>query len=627
MAYMNKRGECTAPFPELDNYSDMEVVDIGETQFADTVQPFSPLHSYFTEHKSEPVALSWKGVTFTLAPDGAELLHAVSGSVRSGELMAIMGPSGAGKSTLLNVLAARAPYGTAKGFVDMNGETPSKYRKKMAYVMQEDALFPTQTPREVLMFTAALRLPALSHQERVDLVESLLGALALNKCADSMIGSVMIKGLSGGEKKRTAIGVELISSPSIIFLDEPTSGLDSHSAYEVVKHLRTLAQAGSTVICTIHQPSSETYDLFSKVMLLRSGSVVYEGPTGGLIKHFATVGLSCKANYNPADFAMHNLLTMDDTMVQPLIKRSSMLQEKIEANGVQSADLCDFSDLRCASPFAQFYHLTKRELVQLVRDRHTMAARYLMAVVKGLMVGLFFLQAGKKWGASGSPAEISQAISNHWGALVFCSINTMFLSALSTVLVFPAERPVFMREYVSGTYGSIPYLLSKTVVEIPASLVQTLLQYTPVYFLVGLQANFAYLILCVTLFGLVISSMALFIGAATTRPETAINLLPGIFVPQILACGFFVSINAVPPALRWIQWACPLKYGLALATVCELFPPKVPDNREEEVAYLLRTADIDVQYWPVYAAILFGVFIFFRIAATIILARRARAFK
>ena len=166
------------------------------------------------------------------------------------------GPSGAGKSTLLNILAGRIQTsGGIKvgGSIFANGKeiNPVDFRKKIAYVMQEDALFATQTVREALNFSAALRLPSsVSLDERKKRVDEILRSLRLEKCQDTYIGNVMIKGVSGGEKKRTAIGVELISNPTVLFLDEPTSGLDSYAAHTVVTILKELARGGRTIITT-----------------------------------------------------------------------------------------------------------------------------------------------------------------------------------------------------------------------------------------------------------------------------------------------------------------------------------------------------------------------------------------
>eukprot|EP00968_Pinguiococcus_pyrenoidosus_P021599 scaffold2850_cov235-Pinguiococcus_pyrenoidosus.AAC.12 len=215
------------------------------------------------------------------------------------QVAALMGPSGAGKSSLLNVLAGRigpSSKNSITGVVQVDGQQIDTVanRKNVAYVMQDDALMPTTTPRDALNFSARLRLPSSMPTEETDaLVGELLRELGLEDCADTLIGGDIFPGISGGQRKRTSVGVELISNPAMLFLDEPTSGLDSFSAEQVVELLKKVAGAGATVVCTIHQPSSEVFSLFHVVILLRAGRVVFDGTREGLNGFFADAGYVC----------------------------------------------------------------------------------------------------------------------------------------------------------------------------------------------------------------------------------------------------------------------------------------------------------------------------------------------
>ena len=209
--------------------------------------------------KHAAVELGWSAVDFSVNGGSKRILHGCEGVIRPGDLCAIMGPSGAGKSSLMNILAGRVSSNskiTVKGRITANGEVvkPRQFRRRIAYVMQDDALFATQTPREAFRFSATLRLPSDVPKSTIEqLVDNMVVALGLDNCADTMCGGGLIKGISGGERKRTAIGIELISNPSILFLDEPTSGLDSFAAFQVIKILKRLSASGRTVITTIHQ--------------------------------------------------------------------------------------------------------------------------------------------------------------------------------------------------------------------------------------------------------------------------------------------------------------------------------------------------------------------------------------
>lgn len=221
--------------------------------------------------------IKWSQVNFKVGKK--TILENCYGDVKAGTLCAIMGPSGCGKSSLLNVLAGRstpAPGIEITGKFQVAGKliNPSSFRRNIAYVMQDDALLATATPREALQFSAALRLPPSTTLEEIsELVERTLEHLGILECADVMIGGELIKGISGGQRKRTSVGVEIITSPSLLFLDEPTSGLDSYSAYNCVQLLKDIAkQDQTTVLCTIHQPSSEIFYLFDIVIYLKEGT-------------------------------------------------------------------------------------------------------------------------------------------------------------------------------------------------------------------------------------------------------------------------------------------------------------------------------------------------------------------
>ena len=187
--------------------------------------------------------------------------------------------------------------------------------------MQDDKLFETMTPRELLTFSANLRLSQETKPEdKKRAVSWVIERLGLGGCADTRVGGTLARGISGGERKRTSIGYELITNPSLLFLDEPTSGLDSYNALILIECLRDLAHEGHTVLCTIHQPSSDIFALFDKLLLLAKGKMVYHGDASKSIDYFSSLGYPCPTYSNPSDYFMKILQTHDDKDIERVNK-------------------------------------------------------------------------------------------------------------------------------------------------------------------------------------------------------------------------------------------------------------------------------------------------------------------
>mgnify|MGYP001801405151 CR=1 FL=1 len=223
-----------------------------------------------------------------------------------------MGGSGAGKSSLLNVLSGRTQ---TRGNVrvesnirlDNYGVDPTniKMRQRIAFGAQDDSLQFTATPREAIRFSAKLRLGRKMNNDQLDeLTEVMLEELGLMACADTIVGGPLLKGISGGERKRTSVGVELVVKPAMVFLDEPTSGLDSFSAVQVCQLLQKVAHAGASVMFTIHQPSSRIFREFDHLILMKKGRVMYSGSVNSIHDYFAERNYPCPDDHNPADWIM-----------------------------------------------------------------------------------------------------------------------------------------------------------------------------------------------------------------------------------------------------------------------------------------------------------------------------------
>jgi ABC-type multidrug transport system ATPase subunit len=256
---------------------------------------------------SNPVSIAFNDLGMTVKSNGAVVLEGVTGEFPAGSLVALMGGSGAGKSTFLNALSNRAPYGNVTGEVSLNGvfgETIGKYPRLVGFVLQDDIMHDDLTVYENLMYSARLRLPpSIPAAQQRAIVEDVIEILDLGRIRDSIVGSPEKRGISGGQKKRVNIGMELVAYPRVLFLDEPTSGLDSAASLQVARCLQRMRSLGITVVTVIHQPRWSVFRCFSHCLLLaKGGRTAYLGPTGLIQGYFEQNGFELPMGENVADW-------------------------------------------------------------------------------------------------------------------------------------------------------------------------------------------------------------------------------------------------------------------------------------------------------------------------------------
>jgi len=267
-----------------------------------------------------------------------EILCNVSGVLPPG-LNAIMGATGSGKTSLLDILAQRKdPKGLKQGAVLLNGKRPpDNFRLMSGYVVQDDIVMGTLTVKENLAFSANLRLSTekFTATEKAKKVEEVIRELGLEACANSMVGTEFVRGISGGERKRVNIGMELILDPPILFLDEPTTGLDSNTANSIVLLLHNMSQSGRNIIMSIHQPRFSIFSLFNRLILLNKGELVYSGASERAVDYFESIGYECSAFNNPADFFLDvlggdvNTMKLINDLNKKYTKEPGEAEEKI----------------------------------------------------------------------------------------------------------------------------------------------------------------------------------------------------------------------------------------------------------------------------------------------------------
>ncbi|XP_055879447.1 ATP-binding cassette sub-family G member 8-like [Biomphalaria glabrata] len=262
-----------------------------------------------------------------------QVLKDISFTAKSGQLMAIMGGSGSGKTSLLDILTCRTSSGVTTGQVYLNSEvrTKSVLDSCAGYVRQDDRLIASLTVRETLMFVAQLKLPRTFSEEKIkERVDLVIAELGLTQAADTKVGNDSIRGLSGGERRRVSIGIQLLILPSILVLDEPTSGLDSYTANSIVKTLSMLASKQRTIIMSIHQPRFDIFTTVDAMMLLSKGSIVFNGPAKEMVNYFTSLGYPCPEHMNPCDYYI-DLTAVDNTSPEREHRSLALIQMLLEA--------------------------------------------------------------------------------------------------------------------------------------------------------------------------------------------------------------------------------------------------------------------------------------------------------
>ncbi|KAI1614657.1 ABC transporter-like protein [Exophiala viscosa] len=250
------------------------------------------------------LSFTFEGLSFEPVP-GKQILSGISGAMQSGSFWAVMGGSGAGKSTFLNVLMGKTKHTGGSVLVNGHHEKMKKYKKLIGYVPQDDIVLPELTVRENILHSARIRLPRnWTDARKQEHVDTLIACLGLSHVADSLVGDPRKPVISGGQRKRVSIGLELAAAPMALFLDEPTSGLDATSAASVMGLLRSISSLGVTTIAIIHQPRQEVFESIDNLLLLGNGRELYAGPTKDVSGYFNKLSFTFPRNRNPADVVM-----------------------------------------------------------------------------------------------------------------------------------------------------------------------------------------------------------------------------------------------------------------------------------------------------------------------------------
>ncbi|CAA7392800.1 unnamed protein product [Spirodela intermedia] len=517
-------------------------------------------------------------------PGTKTLLNAISGEAKEGEILAVLGASGSGKSTLIDALANRIAKGSLKGTVTLNGQLLESRLLKIisAYVMQDDLLFPMLTVEETLMFAAEFRLPrTLSTSKKRARVETLIDQLGLRGAAKTIIGDEGHRGVSGGERRRVSIGIDIVHDPILLFLDEPTSGLDSTSAFMVVKVLQRIAQRGSVVIMSVHQPSSRIIGLLDRLIFLSRGHTVYSGSPGGLPSFFAEFGRPIPESENRCEFALDVIRSLELSApggaAKPLVEFNRARQAGKNPQRVKpSAPGCSLEDAINASisrgrlvsgggaggaaavptfvnPFwIEMWVLAKRSFTNTGRMPELFALRMGSVMVTGIILATIF------WRLDASPKGIQERL----GFLAFAMSSTFYTCA-DALPVFLQERFIFMRETAYNAYRRSSYVLSNSLVSIPFLIILSIVFAAITFFAVGLAGGasgfFFYFLIILASFWAG-NSFVTFLSGVVSDVMMGFTIVVAILAYYLLFSGFFITRERMPSYWVWFHYLSMVKY-------------------------------------------------------------------
>ncbi|KAJ8669379.1 hypothetical protein QAD02_000638 [Eretmocerus hayati] len=519
-----------------------------------SVKDSAPVIAHIT--KMSPINIEFNDLTYTV-PTGRkgtkQILRGVSGQFRSGELTAILGPSGAGKSTLLNVLAGYKCEGAA-GLINVNGQPRDlkDFKRSSCYIMQEDLVQPKLSVIEAMRFAADLKLGGkVSQAAKFAIICEILETLRLKNARDTVT-----ERLSGGERKRLSIALELVNNPPVIFLDEPTTGLDEMSSIQCIDLLQRVALNGRTVICSIHTPSASIFAKFHHVYVVAAGQCSYRGSVNDVVPFLHHVGIDCPKHYNPADFVVEiSSGEYGHELVDRMIAKTDTKCPIVPMNHSYKPKSKLSKEITEVSWWYQFTTLYRRKMLQFYRDRNYMYLKISLHIFLGVIIGGLFFNIG---------GDGSKTLFN-FGFCFTCLIVFLYIPMFPILLHFPQEIQLVKREHFNRWYDLGPYFCTTTLANVPAQLLFCVLYICMVYPITSQPfelARFSMFMSTCVLCSLIAESMGYAIGS-TLSIVNGMFVGPALTVPLMLfAVQGMGDARPLPLYRTIIMYGSYLRYGL-----------------------------------------------------------------
>lgn len=482
-----------------------------------------------------------------------QILKNLDGLFKAGELTAIMGTSGAGKSTLLNILSGFQQEGLT-GRIDYIGNKGkqhlNKHKKDSCYIQQTDHLHDLFTVHENMMIAAHLKIGNVTDVFREMMTDNILKKLNLMKTKNTRINR-----LSGGQKKRLSIALELIGNPPIMFLDEPTTGLDSLSTLQCISALQALAKNGRTIICTIHQPSAAVYQMFNHIYLMVDGQCAYADSPANTISYFARQDFQCPQYHNPADYILEvvsgeygdcnsQLITAAKHYCQRTVTPLKLRMFKEASFDQRNANV--LSKMKPPSEMMKFLILLHRSMLLLHRDWTTTYLKIIIQFIIAILFGLTFSHVGD---------DGSKTISN-FGYMLASVLNFMYTTMIPTVLKFPSELTILRKERFNNWYQLKTYYMATLVSTLPLQILFTFIYSSISYLLTSQPLDwYRYFIFLLILVLASLISEGIGLGLGVT-----FNVINGMFFGAFLICtmlclsGYMIFFSHMPVILYYVSY-------------------------------------------------------------------------
>lgn len=537
-------------------------------------------------------------------PDGTEkkILDRLSFHILPRQMVLVLGVPGCGKSTLFKLLANQLVFGRVTGEYYYNGHFPDtrKFHRLVSFVPQDDNHMAAYTVRQTFEFAARCNMPEGTPEHKIqERVQVVMEVLKLDHRAETLVGDNLLRGVSGGEKKRVTIGLEFMKNPGMYLMDEPTTGLDAKTAFDIFQSVRLLCNMGPPILVVLKQPSYELFKLFDSVMILSEGAIAYMGPRKKAEPYFKSLGYCCPPGMNPVDFLAEVVETPhlypdpDSTLPdKPTNQRQfieayqqSRFARKQEA-AVAARIPAVMSRVRPAprwlhaddpeyftqypQPLMRQIALCTRRAFQFVGHApNKMIFRIVKSIIMALFIGSMFFDLTRTYAHHPPGQKDSFSLQG----LMFNVIAFVGFGALAIMPQVITERAVFYQQRANRYYSTFPYFLAGIIVELPIAICEAVVYGTIVYWMTGLNSDpgryFFFLFVNLAL-SLAMNAYCRFVASASRDFQAANAIAPAGIALMILFAGYIIQGRSIPPWFIWLYWISPFRYAYEAMTINEL---------------------------------------------------------